>query len=105
MHRSLACLKIVDCRDYIEISYLISWDKGELNFTCFSWLLGFTSSTVIQGELRQNQIISFKEKASLVTIPTPIKTLATRGKNVANTAITSTCTTVIVSTNIQPLVQ
>ena len=40
-----------------------------------------------------------------MTIPTPIKTLATRGKNVANTAITTTRTTVIVNTNIQPLVQ
>ena len=42
---------------------------------CFSWLLDFILSTVIQDELRRNQIISVKEKASLVTIPTQIKTL------------------------------
>ena len=47
----------------------------EDNFTCFSWLLNFISSTVIQDELRQNQIISVKEKASLMTTPTQIKTL------------------------------
>ena len=44
-------------------------------------------------------MISVKEKASLVTIPTQIKT--TRGNNVASTAITTTYTTVIVNTNIQ----
>ena len=42
---------------------------------CFSWFLDFISSTVIQDELRQNQIISVKEKASLMTTPTQIKTL------------------------------
>ena len=53
--------------------------KDELNFQdnvrCFYWLLDFISLTVIQYELRQNQIISVKEKASLVTIPTQVKTL------------------------------
>ena len=38
-------------------------------------LLAFISSTVIQDELRRNQVNSVKEKASLVTIPTQIKTL------------------------------
>ena len=58
---------------------LISCDKSELNFedncTYFSWVLHFISSTIIQDELRRNQIISVKEKASLMTIPTQIKTL------------------------------
>ena len=81
-------------------------DKNELNiegsFTCFSWLLVFISATVIQDELRRNQIISVKEKASLVTIRTQIKTLVyTRRKNVASTAITTTSATIIVNTNIQ----
>ena len=39
---------------------------------CFSWFLDFISSTVIQDELRQNQIISVKEKASLMTTPTQV---------------------------------
>ena len=47
----------------------------EDNFTCFSWLVDFISSTVIQDELRRNLIISVKEKASPVTIPTQIKTV------------------------------
>ena len=56
---------------------LVSWDKSELNFedncTCFSWLLDLDFiSSALQDELRRN---SFKEKASLVTIPTQIKTL------------------------------
>ena len=35
----------------------------------------FFLSTVFQDELRQNQIISLKERVSLVTIPTQITTL------------------------------
>ena len=67
---------------------------------CFSWLLDFILSTVIQDELRRNQIISVKEKASLVTIPVQIKTL--REERMLQVLLS---TTVIVNTNIQPQVQ
>ena len=65
----------------------------------------FISSTLIQGELRQNQVISVKEKASLLAIYSNSDQDSTRGKNLASTAITTTSTTVIVNTNIQPQVQ
>ena len=67
---------------------------------CFSWLLDFILSTVIQDELRRNQIISVKEKASLVTIPVQIKTL--REERMLQVLLS---TTVIVNANIQPQVQ
>ena len=67
---------------------------------CFSWLLDFILSTVIQDELRRNQIISVKEKASLVTIPVQVKTL--REERMLQVLLS---TTVIVNTNIQPQVQ
>ena len=67
---------------------------------CFSWLLDFILSTVIQDELRRNQIISVKEKASLVTIPVQIKTL--REERMLQVLLS---TTIIVNTNIQPQVQ
>ena len=64
----------------------------------FSWLQDFISSTVIQDELRRNQIISVKEKASPVTSSSDQD--STRGKNVASTDITTTSTIVIVNTDI-----
>ena len=67
---------------------------------CFSWLLDFILSTVIQDELRRNQIISVKEKASLVTIPVQVKTLWE--ERMLQVLLS---TTVIVNTNIQPQVQ
>ena len=79
----------------------------EDNFTCFSWLLNFISSTVIQDELRQNQIISVEEKASQVTILAQIKTLPEEREErmlQGYTAITTTSTTVIGNANIQPQV-
>ena len=60
---------------------------------------------VIQGELRQNQIISVKEKASLVTIPTQIKTLWKARMLQVLLLLDTTSITVIVNTNIQPQVQ
>ena len=64
----------------------------------FSWLQDFISSTVIQDELRRNQIISVKEKASPVTSNSDQD--STRVKNVASTDITTTSTIVIVNTDI-----
>ena len=69
--------------------------KFEHNFTCFSWLLDFISST----EQRRNQIMQLDKKDSLVTISSQIKTA--RRKKFASTAITTTFTTTVVNTNVQ----
>ena len=79
--------------------------KFENNFTCFSWLLDFTS-TVFQDELRQNQVISVKREAFTGDYSNLDQDSASaRGKNVTSIAITTTSTTVIVNTNIRPQVQ
>ena len=79
--------------------------KFENNFTCFSWLLDFTS-TVFQDELRQNQVISVKREAFTGDYFNLDQDFASaRGKNVTSIAITTTSTTVIVNTNIGPQVQ
>ena len=78
--------------------------KFDDNFTWVSWLLDFITSTVIEDESRRRyQIISVKETASLVTIPSEVKTVQMRGKNVSSTAITATSTTTVVNTNVSSI--
>ena len=81
-----------------KFSQIKSVLKFKDNLSCFSWLLDFVSSTIIEDESKRNQIISVNiEKASTISIPTHIKIIQT--KKVASKA-TSTA-----ATNVQPHVQ
>ena len=88
--RELACLKVVKTASFREIRVNLIL-RITLRVSLGLWILFH----------QRNQIISFKEQPSLGTIPTQIKTLGE--ERMLN--VTTTSTTVVVNTNIQPQVQ